>query len=218
MIEAVIYDLDGLLVDTEPIWQDVESTVFTSIGLPISRSMTKQTMGMRVDEAVNYWYDRKPWNVSTKKEIEERIIRGVVEKVKTDAIPMDGVLENVELFHRIDIPIAIASSSCMEIIEAAINKIGIGRYIRIIHSAEFEEYGKPHPAVYLTTAMKLGVSPQNCLAFEDSLRGVESAKAAGMWCVAVPNPHLQKDSGFEKADMVIDSLEAFRIEFLDHFK
>lgn len=218
MIEAVIYDLDGLLVDTEPIWQKVESSVFTSIGLPIGRLMTIQTMGMRVDQVVDYWYKRKPWAKPSKKEVESRIVKGVVEAVRSKAIPLPGVLENIELFNQLGIPMAVASSSYMEIIEAAIDNIGIRRFISTIHSAELEEYGKPNPAVYLTTAMKLGVQPQNCLAFEDSPRGVESAKAAGMWCVAVPNPHLQSGSDFEKADMIIDSLEDFMIENLDNFR
>ena len=106
-------------------------------------------------------------------------------------------------------PLAIASSSPCRLLEAAVQRFHWEGVFQVINSAQQEAYGKPHPAVYLTTAEMLQVHPENCLAFEDSLPGLISAKAARMMCVAVPEEHNQHDPRFSLADVVLTSLLEF---------
>lgn len=215
MIKAVILDMDGLLIDSEPLWEEAELIVFSKLDVPLVAEMTKQTMGLRVDEVVQYWFIRYPWKDITQKEVEAQIVNKVIELVIEKGTSRKGVNEFIAIFKRKGLPLAIASSSNTDIINAAIGKLGISKDIDIIHSAEHEPYGKPHPAVYITAAEKLGIHPQYCLAFEDSPNGVLAAKAARMKCVAVPDEKLKKDKRFCIADKVVNSLLEFTEENLN---
>jgi beta-phosphoglucomutase-like phosphatase (HAD superfamily) len=117
-----------------------------------------------------------------------------------------GALEVVTLCKSLGLPIAIASSSSLTIIDAVVTKLGIKNDFKIIHSAEAEALGKPDPAVYLKTAKLLELAPANCLVFEDSISGVRSAKAAGMCCIAVPEEERRADKQYVIADLIVDSL------------
>ena len=207
MIQAVIFDMDGLLIDSEPIWRAAEVEVFNKIGVPLSLEMAPQTTGMRIDELVNYWHQRYPWETPSKDEVGKQIIKKVIERVKHAGKPKAGVAHAIAVCDRLHLPMAIASSSPTVLIEAVVERLGIGKYLRLVHSAEFEPYGKPHPSVYISAAQKMGFAPQNCLAFEDSINGVIAAKAAKMSCIAVPDPELKGDKRYAIADDTIDSLE-----------
>ncbi len=209
MIKAVIFDMDGLLIDSEPLWEEAEMRVFSKIGVPLTREMTKQTMGLRIDEVVQHWYGRYPWNGPTQQEVQEGIVAKVIELVRVKGESKKGAKQIVKFFTDNNLPIAIASSSQTEIINAVLERIGIRDAFTVICSAEHEPYGKPHPGVYITTAEKLGVLPQDCLAFEDSPNGVLSAKAAKMKCVAVPDEKMRGDKRLLISDLMIDSLEEF---------
>lgn len=206
MIKAVIFDMDGLLIDSEPLWQESEIVVFGKVGLRLDRAMCMETMGMRVDAVVDYWHSRHPWDDVPKKEIEDGIIDEVVERILREAEPKEGVASAIGFVRGKGARIAIASSSSYRIIEAVLDKFGLKDTFEVVHSAEEEEYGKPHPAVYLTAARKLGVSPRECLAIEDSYNGVISAKEAGMRCIAVPDPLTCDDARFGLADVRLISL------------
>lgn len=214
IIKAVIFDMDGLLIDSEPIWREVEVKIFTEVGVPLTKEKAKETMGLRVDEVVEHWFSLYPWEEPTKKEIESKIVKGVIELIKQKGVAQGGVEKIVKFFANKNIPMAIASSSQTEIINAVLEKILIDKYIKVIHSAEHEPYGKPHPGVYITTAKKLNTNPEYCLAFEDSLNGVLAAKTAKMKCVAIPDQDSKDEKGFCIADVVIDSLEDFCFEHL----
>jgi beta-phosphoglucomutase-like phosphatase (HAD superfamily) len=118
------------------------------------------------------------------------------------------------MFRSKGLPMAVASSSDLKIINAVMDKFEISGYFNVIHSAEFEDYGKPHPAIYLTTAKKLGVLPNECLAIEDSLNGLRSAIAAGTKTAAVPDVKFFNNSEFDIADMKLGSLEELNEEKL----
>lgn len=209
--------MDGLLIDSEPIWQEVEIKIFNEVGVPLTKEKAEETMGLRVDEVVDHWFSSYPWKEPTKKEVERKIVEGVIALVKEKGMARLGAEKIVKLFADQNFPIAIASSSQMEIIKVVLERISIRQYIKIIHSAEHELYGKPDPAVYITTAKKMGVLPEDCLAFEDSPNGVLAAKAAKMKCVAVPDQTMKNNKIFSMADMVIDSLEEFRLDHLAKF-
>ncbi|MDP2641458.1 MAG: hexitol phosphatase HxpB [Candidatus Yanofskybacteria bacterium] len=217
-IRAAIFDMDGLLIDSEPFWQDTEVAVFTQLGVPLTQEMTKETMGLRVDEVVEHWFSRYPWRGLTKEETVRKIVDRIVESVKTKGEAKEGAHAAIRLVAKQGIPVAIASSSWREIIKAVIERLGITEYISIAHSAEEEAYGKPHPAVYLTTAQKLGVLPSHCLTFEDSPNGVLSAKAARMKCVAVPDKAVRGDKQFCIADATLSSLKEFTQEVFERLQ
>lgn len=210
MIKAVIYDMDGLLIDSEPIWQKSEIEVFGDIGVTLTREMCIQTMGLRLDEVILHWYDRFRWENPDHKRLEKRIIDTVISYILKEGQALKGVHDSLEYFRKNKIPTALASSSCFKIIKNVVTHLGIKEYFSVIHSAEAEPYGKPHPAIYLTTAQLLNVAPVNCLAIEDSVNGLIAAKAARMKAVAIPDQDHFEDKRFGIADWKLRSLEELK--------
>lgn len=206
MLSAAVFDMDGLLVDTEPLWHEVECAAYAEVGLPITAEECMQTMGMRVDEAVAYWYAAAPWPDVTPAELCGRIVERMVAEVAARANPMAGATDLIERLRSRGWRMALASSSPHAIITAVLRRCDLTDAFEVVHSAEHEEYGKPHPAIFLTAAARLGVAPTQCLAFEDSLNGLVAAKAARMRCVAVPMPEARGDARWALADAVVDSL------------
>ncbi len=201
--------MDGLLIDSEPFWRRAQQYAFGTVGLQLSEADMRLTMGRRIDEVVEHWYHERPWKGATQKDIEALIVDKVIELVKTEGKPLPGVQEILDFFKAKSIPMAIASSSSTEIINAVVDAFGIRPYFKEIYSAEHETHGKPHPGVYITTASLLGVPPHRCLAFEDSPSGVLAAKAAKMMCVAVPDQENKSHRYIQIADAVLDSLRDF---------
>lgn len=206
-IKAVIFDMDGLLINSEPLWQEAEILVFDRVGINLTRELCQQTQGLRIDEVVEYWYTRHPWTNLTKLEVEKSIVNKVIELIQLKGEPLPGVEQAIALVRRKNVKIALASSSSMRIIQAALQKLGLSETFTEVYSAESEVLGKPHPGVYLTTAKKLDIPPQLCLALEDSLNGVLAAKAARMKCIAIPEAIQQNNPKFAIAERVLQSLE-----------
>lgn len=209
MICAVIFDMDGLLIDSEPLWEKAEIEVFNKVGVPLTADMTSQTVGLRIDEVVRHWHNLYPWEGPTLKEVETNIVNKLISLVKLYGEPKSGAIKVIEFFKSKRIPMAIATSSNTQIIDAVLEKLKLVGIFDVICSAEDELYGKPHPGVYLTTAKKLGIDPEYCLTFEDSPNGVLSAKAAQMKCIAVPDEKTKNDRRISTADLVIDLLDLF---------
>ena len=213
-MKAAIFDMDGLLIDSEPLWQEAEITVFKSVGIRLTRELCRETTGLRLDEVVNYWYARFPWRGATLKAVEEKILAVVGRLVIERGQPMPGVKEVVDLLRAANYELAVASSSPMGLIVASLKKFGLTEYFSVLHSADAEEEGKPHPGVYVSTMSRLGASPSDCVAFEDSVVGVRAAKAAGAQVIAVPDAANARDPGFAKADVVLSSLTDFSLDLL----
>jgi mannitol-1-/sugar-/sorbitol-6-/2-deoxyglucose-6-phosphatase len=210
MIKAVIFDMDGLLIDSEPLWWDAEIEVARTVGLKLTKEQALETTGLKVDKIVDHWFNKKPWTTPSKKEIEKALVKNLIARVKREGKEKAGATQILELMKRKKIKIALASSSLMSIIDAAVEKLGIRKYFDELYSAEFEEHGKPHPGVYITTAKMLDVAPEDCLAFEDSFNGLLAAKSARMKCVCVPDEMFSDHPKLAIADLILPSLFDFK--------
>lgn len=208
MIKAVIYDMDGVLIDSEPFWRQAEIGAFKSAGVLITEEMCYQTTGLRVDEVVAFWYHKIPWEGMSQLEVADLILKNVIQLVRQKGQAKAGVLESLDFVKKLNVKLGLASSSSLNLIQTVIEKLGIQDYFEIVHSAEFEKHGKPHPDVYLTVAEKLNIEPQFCVAIEDSVNGLISAKSARMKCVAIPEYGQEGDKRFGIADVILPSLNS----------
>ncbi len=209
MIQAVIFDMDGLLLDTEPKWQETEGLFAKKWGIDISPENQKKTLGLKSIDLFRYWHQLKPWANPDFEKAESEIHDIMDGFYKHEAQLMKGALEILDFFKQRKLKMALASSSPMMLINAFIYRYNIQNYFEVIHSAEFEDYGKPHPGVYITTAKKLKVNAPFCLAIEDSFNGLLAAKAAGMKTLVVPETKYFSEERLIIADMKLRSLAEF---------
>lgn len=185
MIEGVLFDMDGLLIDSEPLWQRAEIEVFGRLGLALTREQCLETRGLRIDEVVAHWFARSPWIGAPRRDVRDAIVARVIGLVEKAGRAKSGVEHAIAFFVARGLPLGVASSSDYAIIHAVLDRLGLRSSFATVHSGEDELRGKPDPAIYLSAAAKLGVVPGRCIALEDSPSGVASAKAAGMRCIAV---------------------------------
>jgi len=209
MIQAVIFDMDGVLIDSEPLWKIAEKKAFKKIGMDMTTDMCNLTMGYRTNEVVEYWFQRNPWTGKSQKEVSEDLINSVIEEIKLQGKVLPGVQKTLRMLQAKKVPLALASSSSMRIIDVVIDQLDIRKYFDVIRSAEKEEYGKPHPAVFIRAADALKIHPSYCLVIEDSINGVIAAKAARMKVIAIPEVSQVHDKRFAIADMILQDLTYF---------
>ena len=213
-IEAVIFDMDGLIIDSEPLWRKAEIEAFKEIGFQFSEQMCVQTMGMRIDEVVHYWWLKLKWSSPSESTVVNSIQSKMIEFIKKDGELLPGVLSSLKLLKKHQIPVALASSSAMILINTVIESLEIKKYFNIVHSAENETAGKPDPSVFLTTAKLLSIVPENCLVLEDSKAGMNAGLNANMKTIVIPeNGTFPKWS--KKASLTIKSMKDFNIELLN---
>lgn len=212
---ASIFDMDGLLVDSERLWHQAEIEVLGALGVPLAADQRRLTKGMVVEEVALYWFERYPWAGESPEEVAARVVDRVIELVLTDGRLQAGAETALELCHHRGLPLALASSSQYRLIEAVLGHFDLEGHFALVHSAQDEPYGKPHPGVFITTAGRLGVPPARCVVWEDSSAGVLAAKAARMACVAVPEAVERESSAFAIADAVLGSLEEVDDALLD---
>jgi HAD superfamily hydrolase (TIGR01509 family) len=209
-IEAAIFDMDGLLVDSEPLWRQAEMAIFEALEVPLTEEMCLETRGMVAGEVSRHWYERYGWSGPGPDAVAGQIVRAMAGLLATVAVKPGAGAAVADCRDR-GLALAIASSSPPALIEVVVERLGLTGWFSVLHSAQLELAGKPDPAVFVTTARLLGVDPGRCVVFEDSPAGVRAAAAAGMVCVAVPEtegPRLPGDAAvFRSADLVIDSLE-----------
>jgi sugar-phosphatase len=201
--------MDGVLIDTEPAWRVAEAAVFASLGIGLSEAELVSSTGIPISDLVATWRrTHAPHARGTHlsdRDVAGQITDRVAAHVLSEGQPMPGVTEAVALFERLGLRLAIASSSPRRLIDTVCERLGLGR-IEVRCSALDEASGKPAPDVYLTAARGLRADPASCLAVEDSPHGIAAAKAAGMRCLAVPDPLLAADPRFRDADLVLSSL------------
>ncbi len=202
-MRAAIFDMDGLLIDSEPLWREAEVEVFATVGLTLTLRECEETTGLRIDEVVAHRHAQRPWTEPAQPVVVAQIVDRVIALVGERGAPLPGVDHAIATCRAAGLRLALASSSPERLIAATLAKLGLTDAFEVIASAEHDRYGKPHPAVFLRCAELLGVPPTECLVLEDSLNGVIAAKAARMTCVAVPE---RPDPRFAIADRVLASL------------
>ena len=209
MIDTVIFDMDGLLIDSEPLWGIAMREVFATVGVHLSPELTHLTTGLRTKEVVHYWHNYYKWEGKSPEQVVNEIIDSVIGKIIAEGKPMEGLTYILAYFREKRFKMGLASSSPLRLINAVLDHLKIKDQFQAVYSAEFEDYGKPHPAVYLACAKALGSDPLECLAFEDSVTGMTAAKAARMTTVVVPEAHNRHDPRYALANLKLDSLLEF---------
>lgn len=205
-IEAVIYDMDGVIIDSEPLWREAEKITFKTVGLNFTDDMCRETMGMRLYEVVEYWYDKLGWEEKSLKQIENELLDTVTNLIIEKGEAMEGVHTSLNYFKSKGLKLALASSSAMSLITTVLNKLELSSYFEVVNSAEHLDFGKPHPMVFIKTAQELNVKPINCLVIEDSFNGLIAAKAALMKTIVVPDNENWDNPNFNIADFNLTSL------------
>jgi len=214
MINTVLYDMDGLLLDTEPLWGESMLRVAQKHNIPITWEKFKETTGLRIYEVTDYWFIKYPWEGSTSMEVANEILDDIIEASKIAGKVLPGVIQSLELLKKHDFKIGLASSSPARMIDALVEHFGIKDYFDEITSADTVALGKPHPAVFMHCAAALGSTPMQCVVLEDSVNGCISGKAARMKVIAIPDELHFDDPRFTIADAKLRSLVDFDLEML----
>lgn len=211
--------MDGLLIDTEPVWRVAQAQVFAGLGVQLSEQDLLDSTGQPTEDMIPLWRRRQPAREQdpalTDAQVADQITDRIIAHVMAEGQPMAGVTDAITRFRRLGLQLAIASSSPLRLIDAVCERLGL-QDIDVRCSGADEARGKPAPDVYLTAARRLAVQPAQCLAIEDSPNGVLAATSAGMRCIAVPDPLLAADPRFKAADLVLDSLTGLDLAALHH--
>ncbi|MHB8378701.1 MAG: hexitol phosphatase HxpB [Acidimicrobiales bacterium] len=213
-LHATLFDMDGLLLDSEILWHKAEVEIFGSLGVPIAEAEGRSTKGMFVNEVVDFWYSLYPWLGPSPDDVVGLLLSRVGDLVEREGRLLPGATRALDLTGECG-PLALASSTPLALILRCLEHFELLDRFSSVHSAEFEQYGKPHPGVFLSAASSLHVAPSACLVLEDSAAGVLAAKAARMTVVAVPTHDDGGHAEFLLADLVLDSLEELTPSWLE---
>ena len=213
MIDAVIFDLDGVILDTEELWDDVREDFARERGGRWSELAQADMMGMSSIEWSRYMHD-VVGVPDPPEEISREVVRRMLERYSQRLPLIDGAVDAVRRMAA-RWPLGLASSSNRELIDRALEVSGLAPHFRVTVSSEEVERGKPAPDVYLEAARRLEVEPSRAAAIEDSASGLRSAHAAGMFVVAIPNRAFPPpDEVVALADVVLDSITELEPEIL----
>jgi HAD superfamily hydrolase (TIGR01509 family) len=206
VIDAVVFDLDGLLLDTEQVWDEVREALTRERGGRWHERAQADMMGMSSTEWSRYMHDELGLS-EPPDELNRLVVERMQERYRAALPLVDGAVEAVR---RVGArwPLGLASSSNRPLIDLALELMGLVNLFRATVSSEEVQRGKPAPDVYLEAAGRLGVRPETVVAIEDSANGIRSAKAARMGVIAIPNPHFPPpDDVLAQAELVLESLE-----------
>lgn len=185
-LQAVLWDMDGTLVDSETVWEAVQVRLLAELGATWTVEDSLALIGSDLRDAVQVWMSRIPAGVITAEGLAERMFSEVVETLRKEVNFQPGALELLLALRKEGIPCALVSASYRVMIDAILGHLPSNPFDVIVAGDEVT-HGKPHPEPYLTAAEKLGVDPTQCVVIEDSLTGTEAGTAAGAYVVAVPH-------------------------------
>ena len=205
-LDTVIFDMDGVLINSEPFWKEVEIKIFASVGIDFVAVGGEKTVGLRIDEVVDYWHGLYPWEEKSKADVVAEIMDEMTNVILSKGEEMKGVIELLEYLKTEGFKIGLATSSYEVLLKATLKVLEIEKYFDVTNSAQGLTYGKPHPEIYIKTAADLNTVPEKCLVIEDSLNGVIAGKAAKMKVIAVPDGTHEYNPKIALADKVCKDL------------
>src|SRR5690606_5809357 len=210
--------MDGLLLDTEPLWGESMFEVAEKHEVNIRYDLFKHTTGYRIYEVTAFWKENFGWKSDiTAPLMAEEILDNIIQRAQTKGRVMPGVIQTIELLKSMGIPLGVATSSPQRMTDTLLQYFNIYHYFDFVSTADKVSFGKPHPDVYLRCAAQLQVDSWKCLAFEDSLNGMIAAKAARMKTVLVPENIFFEPERFSISDLVLPTLENFTLNHWLHF-
>jgi HAD superfamily hydrolase (TIGR01509 family) len=214
VIEAVVFDLDGVLIQSEEVWDAVRKRYVVDRGGRYDAEVQRAMMGMSAPEWSRYLHDEAGVSESPET-INREVVEAMLEAYRRELPLLPGAVEAVRRTAAV-FPLGLASSSNREIFEEVLQLTGLTDCFRATVSAEEVEHGKPAPDVYLEAARRLHVAPERCTAVEDSNAGIRSAKAAAMRVIAIPNASYPPDEEtLALADVTIASLDQLTPELIE---
>jgi HAD superfamily hydrolase (TIGR01509 family) len=215
-IRLVIFDMDGLMIDSEHAQRDAMNMALAPSGVQIPEAEWGGMIGRRAVDILAGL--REQYSLTTGVvELLDLKNRAYSALIETEVTPMPGLYELVERCRQAGLPAAVASSSCLEDIRAVVRGLGLESAFAALVSGDHVSKGKPDPEIFLLTARRLNVEPGRCVVLEDTAHGITAAKRAGMVGVAIPNS-LTKDQDFSEADMVLNSLADVDISALEELR
>ena len=212
--KAVIFDMDGLLIDSEPFWEDAGSETLLQFGKKLTTAEYHSSTGLRTEEWIEHWFRHFDLPMQGAPGAVDTIIQKAIEKIDANANVFEGVDTIIHFFKQRSFQIGLATSSPLSLVDVVLKKLGLQNSFDAITSAEKLPFGKPHPEVYLNCAAELGLKGMECIAFEDSFNGMIAAKAARMKCVVVPATTAYDHPKWNAADLKLRSLLEFDEEKL----
>lgn len=210
-VKAIIFDMDGVIIDSEPLWRRAMILSFNEIGIPFTEEECRMTTGLRFIEVAEFWFITHNITHMTVFEFDHLVISRLCDLIIKEGKLMPGVKDALIHLKKHGYKIALGTSSNVRLMDTVIDDLGIREYFDAVCSAEHLEYGKPHPEVFLNCAKELNIKPTECLVIEDSVNGVIAAKAAQMRVLAVPENENMHNPKFAIADYKLSSL----VEFLE---
>lgn len=186
--------MDGLNINSEPLWHQAEQAVFAELGRASSLAATlPDTLGLRINEVVDLWYQASPWQGPSRREVSGHIIERALGMIEQQRPLLPGVRQALTLATDCGLKIGLASASPLFMLECVLDMFALRHYFHFIASAEQLPYSKPHPGVYLRAAAGLDVEPMCCSTLEDSFNGMIATRAARMRSIVVPDAGLRDD-------------------------
>src|SRR5574341_1576526 len=220
MIRAVIFDMDGVIIDSEPLWEKAGRILLARRGLDYNPIYRDKIVGLNQKDSGRLLKETFNLPETIEELLAERIeiLLPLYDK-ELELVP--GLITILKELKESGFLLALASSSPNRVINFVLDKFSLNQFFSVVVSGESVEFGKPHPDIYISPARKLGacpeqgrkIEPKECVVIEDSINGVRSAKSAGMFCIAIPDKRLNQ-KGFQIADVVIDKIDKISSEII----
>ncbi len=207
-LRAALFDLDGTLIDSEHLWQEVEIEVFGALGVPLTVELARETTGMSVSATTRAWRERYPWESPSCAAVEAMLIEAVAKQIRARGVALPGSRSAVLAARAAGLSVALATNSPPAIMDAALARLSLDEAFDVKRCLDGRRAPKPAPDIFLSAADGLGVDPAACVVFEDSLPGMAAAKAAGMSVVMVSTAAQHDRPELARADLVLESLES----------